>query len=62
MSKEDIKQEIYRELDSFSENTLQDVLTYLRNLRPQEHISLFSGDHLNKLLSEDRELLQRLAQ
>jgi len=62
MSKEEIKQEISRELDSFSENALQDLLSFLKKLHSKEKLSLLSGDHLKRLLAEDKELLQRLAQ
>jgi hypothetical protein len=62
MSKEEIKQEISKELDSFSENALQDLLSFLRKAHSQERISLLSGGHLERLLSEDKDLLQRLAQ
>jgi hypothetical protein len=62
MSKEEIKQEISKELDSFSENALQDLLSFLKKLHSGEKLSLFSGDHLKMLLAEDKELLQRLAQ
>jgi len=62
MSKEEIKQEISKELDSFSENALQDLLSFLKKLHSREKLSLLSGGHLEQLLNEDRELLQRLAQ
>jgi hypothetical protein len=62
MSKEEIKQEISRELDSFSENALQDLLSFLKKLHTREKLSLLSGDRLKTLLADDKELLQRLAQ
>ena len=62
MSKEEIKQEISKELDSLSENALQDLLGFLKKLHSREGWSLFSGDQLSRLLAEDKDLLQRLAQ
>jgi type III secretory pathway component EscR len=62
MSKEEIKQEIARTLDQFSEKALQDLLSFLKQFHDQPSVSLFSGDHFKKLLTEDKELLERLAQ
>ncbi len=62
MSKEEIKQEINKTLDNFSENALQDLLSFLKQFHSQPSLSLFSGDHLKRLLAEDKELLERLAQ
>jgi hypothetical protein len=62
MSKEEIKQEITKALDQFSERALQDLLSFLKQFYSQQSISLFSGDHFKRLLTEDKELLERLAQ
>jgi len=62
MSKEEIKQEIIRNLDQFSEKALEDLLAFLKHLQAPESVSLFSGDHFKRLLTEDKELLERLAQ
>jgi hypothetical protein len=62
MSKEEIKQEITKALDQFSEQALQDLLSFLKQFHSQPSISLFSGNHFKRLLTEDKELLERLAQ
>lgn len=61
MSREEIKQEITKTLDQFSEKALEDLLSFLKQLQKPDSISLTSGDHLKNVLSEDRELLERLA-
>jgi hypothetical protein len=62
MSKEEIKQEIKKTLDQFSESALMDLLSFLKQFPPSPRQSLFSGDHFQRLLIEDKELLERLAQ
>ena len=61
MSKEEIKLEINKTLDHFSEKVLQDLLSFLKQFQTNQSISLFSGDHFKRLLTEDKELLERLA-
>ena len=62
MSKEEIKEEINKTLDQFSDNALTDLLAFLKGLQHHNSISLTSGGNLSKLLAEESELLQRLAQ
>ena len=62
MSKDEIKQEISRTLDQFSEKALADLLSFLKQFEDKSSLSLFSGDHFERLLKEDKDLLQRLAQ
>ena len=62
MSKEELKQEITKTLDQFSESALMDLLSFLKQVPSNATQSLFSGDHLQRLLVEDKELLERLAQ
>jgi hypothetical protein len=62
MSKEEIKQEINKALDQFSDKALNDLLSFLKGFQNQHAISLLSGENLKKVLAEDRDLLQRLAQ
>ena len=59
MLKEEIKQEIGKVLDNFSETALMDLLAFLKELdfKNQPGNSL-----LYKILSEDEELLFKLAQ
>ena len=61
MSKEEIKHEISKVLDQFPDEALGEILAILKKLEAQQvETSLTSS--LNKILSEDKELLTRLAQ
>jgi hypothetical protein len=61
MSKEEIKYEINKVLDKLSDKSLEDLLSFLKSIETKNS-SLFSQDSLQKILSEDKELLQKLAQ
>lgn len=61
MSKDQIKYEINRVLDQFSDTALEELLVFLKQLEQKSSEGL-NQEHLRKILSEDRELLQRLAQ
>ena len=62
MSKEEIKVEISKVLDQFSDEALEELLIFLKmlDIKKERQISLSSS--LNKILSEDKELLTKLAQ
>jgi hypothetical protein len=62
MSKDEIKFEISKVLDHFSDSTLQELLSFLKKLEQQRGASILNSDSLRKILSEDRDLLKRLAQ
>jgi len=62
MSNEEIKQEINKTPDHFSQNALQDILSFLKQFKDQPSISLFSAHHFTRAMIEDKELLKRLAQ
>jgi len=61
MSKEEIKYEISKVLDHFSDKALSELLAFLRELDTKYHQSTVMTS-LDKILSEDKELLTRLAQ
>ena len=61
MSKEEIKQEINKVLDHLSDKTLQDILSLLKNIEGQQSLSITDRTSLEKILSEDKELLEKLA-
>jgi hypothetical protein len=61
MSKDEIKLEINRVLDQFPDKALQDLLSFLLGIENKRSISLLSGDNFKKVLSEDKELLEKLA-
>ncbi len=61
MSKDEIKHEINRVLDHFSDKALQDLLDFLKSIESKQTISLFNGNDLEKILIEDKDLLEKLA-
>ncbi len=61
MSKEEIKYEINKVLDNFSDKSLEELLSFLKGIEARSS-SLINQDTLLKILSEDKELLQKLAQ
>jgi hypothetical protein len=61
MSKEEIKHEINKVLDHLSDKTLQDILSLLKGMEGNQTFSLASQAILDKILSEDKNLLEKLA-
>lgn len=61
MSKEEIKHEISKVLDHFSDKALSELLAFLKELDSKHETKPITSS-LNKILSEDRELLAKLAQ
>jgi hypothetical protein len=61
MSKEEIKYEISKVLDRFSDKALEELLAFLKELDTRDIKSPFSAS-LSKIISEDKELLAKLAQ
>ena len=62
MSKDEIKYEINRVLDKFSSDALEELLSFLKQLEEKNHPTTINADALQRILSEDRELLEKLAQ
>jgi len=62
MSKDEIKYEINRVLDHFSDGALQELLSFLKQLEERHMSSATNSDLLHRILTEDRELLEKLAQ
>ena len=62
MSKEEMKNEINKVLDKLSDKTLQDILSLLKNIEGKQALSLTDPVIVDKILSEDKDLLQKLAQ
>ena len=62
MSKDEIKYEITKVLDRFSDKALEDLLAFLKGIDDKHRTDIFNSDRLQKVLSEDKELLQKLAQ
>ena len=61
MSKQEIKKEINKVLDQLSDKTLQDILSYLKTIESNHVLSNADRLTLEKILSEDKELLEKLA-
>jgi hypothetical protein len=60
MSKEEIKYEINRILDQLPDQSLESLLSFLKELEAKRNQDL--SDNLQRILSDDHELLERLAQ
>ena len=61
MSKEEIKIEINRVLDVLPDKALEDLLSFLKNIGGKQSIGLLEKSNLEKILTEDKELLAKLA-
>ena len=62
MSKEEIKYEISKVLDHFSDKALAELLAFLKELDTRKESTITTNSPLNKILAEDKELLAKLAQ
>jgi hypothetical protein len=56
-----LKTEIQKTLDQIPENVLPDLLQYLKQIQHQSPEQIKLANNLKRILSEDKELLQRLA-
>ena len=61
MSKDEIKYQINKVLDHFSDKALEELLTFLTNIEKNHSSSMFNANALDKILNEDKELLEKLA-
>jgi hypothetical protein len=62
MSKKEIKQEIEKVLDRFSDEALGELLAFLKELDSAKNGTINLSSSLSKILSEDKGLLTKLAQ
>ncbi len=62
MTKTQLIIEIQKVIDSVPETVLQDVLDFLKELQEQPVDKVKLTNNLRQILSEDKELLERLAQ
>ena len=62
MTTKQLKTEIQRVLDEVPESVLEEVLKYLKDLRGKSTEKIQTSNNLRKIISEDRELLNRLAE
>jgi hypothetical protein len=56
-----LKAEIKKAIDKVPENVLPDILDYLNRIQHQSHDQLKFDKNVKKILTEDRELFERLA-
>jgi len=61
MTTQDIKSEIQKSLDRVPDSVLQNVLDYLKQAENQSEEKVKLIKNLKEILSEDKELLARLA-
>jgi hypothetical protein len=61
MSKDEIKSEINKVLDLLPDKALEDLLSFLKSIGTKESISLMDKSSLERILTEDKELLIKLA-
>lgn len=62
MTKAQIQLEIQKVLESLPESVLQDVLDFLIELQNQPADKIRLANNLRQILSEDKDLLEKLAQ
>ena len=57
-----LKLEIQKVIETIPENVLQELLEYLKAIQNKAKEKVELSRHLRQILSEDKELLERLAQ
>ena len=62
MSKKDLILEIDKVLDSFPDKALSELLAFLKSLDNKQTNSMLNKSAISRILSEDKVLLERLAQ
>lgn len=62
MTTTEIKKEIHKVLDQVPDNLLADVLIILKEVQTQKTTKSTLTSNFNKILTEDSELLHKLAQ
>ena len=61
MSKNEVKDQINKVLDNVSDEALESILNYLKELISKSETDFILSNNINKILSEDKEVLERLA-
>ena len=62
MTHNQLKEEIQKVIDHMPDNVLEDALEYLKQLKISPSDTIELSKNLKRILSEDKELLQKLAQ
>jgi hypothetical protein len=61
MSKEEVKEQINKVLDKVPDDALENILSYLELLLAKSESELKIINNFNKILSQDKEVLEKLA-
>jgi hypothetical protein len=62
MTTKEVKSEIQKVLDKVPDNILQDILDYLKTIQSKSSDSVQLSKNLRQIISEDKALLEKLAQ
>jgi len=62
MSTKELKERINKVLDSIPDEVLEEVLKYLKSLTNKSKEDMLLSQNLKRILEEDKNLLERLAQ
>jgi hypothetical protein len=62
MSTKELKERINKVLDSIPDEVLEEVLRYLKSLTNKSKEDMLLSQNLKRILEEDKNLLERLAQ
>ena len=62
MTKQQLKSEIQKVLDKVPETVLEDILRYLKEIESKPVNQVEMSGLLRKIINEDKELLEKLAQ
>jgi len=62
MATKELKEKISKVLDNMSDDILEDVLKYLKSLTNKSRSDILLSQNLGRILEEDKNLLERLAQ
>ena len=61
MTTQQIKSEIQKAIDGIPENVLQDILNYLKDIQGKTKDQVQMSQRLKQILTEDKDLLEKLA-
>lgn len=62
METKELKERIISVLDNMSDEILEDVFNYLKSLTNKSRSDILLSHYLGRILEEDKNLLERLAQ
>lgn len=62
MNEQNVKIEIHKVIDMLPDDISKDVLEYLKSILKKSSDEIRTSNNLSKILKEDRNLLNRLAQ